>query len=152
VLVEEGQHVQPSDVVGLVGMTGIAIGPHLHVEVRVGANTYAHNVNPYLWLKPDDGAGAVAVRLLTATGRTWSGQRLSLARFEGGQATWGRQIEIYLDVENIGPDPAWGENGAMGGAPAGFYTLFGTIDGEKIRQELVVRPGETTFVEIRTQQ
>ena len=152
VLVQEGQHVQPSDVVGLVGMTGIAIGPHLHVEVRIGDNTYAHNVNPYLWMKPDAGAGAVAVRLLTASGRTWAGERLSLVRYEGAQATWSRQIEIYLDVENIGPDPAWGENGAMGGAPAGSYSLIGTVNGEKIRQELVVRPGETTFVEIRTQQ
>jgi hypothetical protein len=39
----------------------------------------------------------------------------------GNQAVWARQIETYLDTENIGPDPAWGENGAMDGAAPGSY-------------------------------
>ena len=62
-------------------MTGIAIGPHLHLETRLGANTYDHSVNPYLWLKPAPGNGAVALRLLTANGRTWAGAKVSIARF-----------------------------------------------------------------------
>jgi murein DD-endopeptidase MepM/ murein hydrolase activator NlpD len=147
-----GQQVKPEDVVGAVGMTGIAIGPHLHVEMRLGANTYRHSVNPYLWLQPTDNNGAVAVRLLTADGRTWPGARLTLARFEGGAATWARVIETYLDTENIGPDPAWGENGAMEGVPPGYYVLVGVVNGESIRTELTVNPGQTSFVEIRTRQ
>ena len=150
-LVKEGQRVRPTDVVGLVGMTGIAIGPHLHVEVRLGANTYAHNVNPYLWMKPPVGRGAVAVRLLTHDGRTWAGAKISIARFEGGKAVWARQIETYLDTENIGPDPAWGENGAMGDVPEGHYYLIGNVNGESVRAEFEVRSGQTTFVEVRTQ-
>jgi murein DD-endopeptidase MepM/ murein hydrolase activator NlpD len=149
---EVGQRVQPADVVGLVGMSGIAIGPHLHVEVRLGANTYDHSVNPYLWLQPAEGNGAVAVRVLTANGRTWAGAKVSIARFEGGQAVWARQIETYLDTENIGPDPLWGENGAMGDVPAGSYYLIANINGENIRAEFTVNAGETTFVEIRTEQ
>ena len=149
---EVGQRVQPADVVGNVGMTGIAIGPHLHVEVRLGANTYDHSVNPYLWLQPAEGNGAVAVRVLTANGRTWAGAKVSIARFEGGQAVWARQIETYLDTENIGPDPLWGENGAMGDVPAGSYYLIANINGENIRAEFDVNAGETTFVEIRTEQ
>jgi murein DD-endopeptidase MepM/ murein hydrolase activator NlpD len=147
-----GEHVQPTDIVGLVGMTGIAIGPHLHVEARLGANTYDHSVNPYLWLKPAEGNGAVAVRVLTANGRTWAGAKVSIARFEGGRAVWGRQIETYLDTENIGPDPLWGENGAMGDAPAGDYVLIANINGESVRANFTVNAGETTFVEIRTEQ
>lgn len=152
VRVEVGQQVEPSDVVGLVGMTGIAIGPHSHVEARLGANTYDHTVNPYLWMKPAEGNGAVAVRVLTATGRTWAGAKVSIARFESGRAVWGRQIETYLDTENIGPNPMWGENGAMGDVPAGSYYLIANINGESIRAEFTVTAGETTFVEIRTQQ
>ncbi|NJN83596.1 MAG: M23 family metallopeptidase [Caldilineaceae bacterium] len=152
VLIAEGDRVQPDDIVGLVGMTGIAIGPHLHVEVRLGANTYQHSVNPYLWVAPTSGNGAVAVRILTADGHTWAGSRITLARFSNGVSVWGRQIETYLDTENIGPDPAWGENGAMGDVPAGHYFLIGTVAGESIRTELDVLPGRTTFVEIRTQQ
>jgi murein DD-endopeptidase MepM/ murein hydrolase activator NlpD len=147
-----GQRVHPEDVVGLVGMTGIAIGPHLHVEMRLGANTYQHSINPYLWLQPLEGTGAVAVRLLTADGRTLPGAGLTLARFDNGIATWARLIETYRDTENIGPDPAWGENGAMDGVPAGYYILVGVVNGESIRTDLTVRAGETSFVEIRTKQ
>jgi murein DD-endopeptidase MepM/ murein hydrolase activator NlpD len=152
VRVTAGQHVGKADVIGLVGMTGIAIGPHLHVEVRLGANTYDHSVNPYLWMEPAPGNGAVAVRALTADGRTLAGAKISIARFESGKAVWARQIETYLDTEHIGPDPAWGENGAMGDVPAGLYFLIGTINGESFRAEFTVAAGETSFVEIRTQQ
>ena len=149
--VEVGQRVEPDDVIGRVGMTGIAIGPHLHVEIRLGANSYSHNVNPYLWLKPMPGTGAVAVRLVTEDGKTWSGAKVSLARLQGGKAVWARQIETYLDVENFGPDPACGENGAMGDVPAGYYYLIGKVDGQTIRSEFEVRPGQTTFVEVHTE-
>ncbi len=150
--VTRGQRVQPDDIVGKVGMTGIAIGPHLHVEMRVGANTYENSVNPYLWVEPPPGDGAVAVRLLTADGRTWQRARLTLARFEGNTATWARVIEIYPDGESINPDPAWGENGAMEAVPAGFYYLVGSVNGERVSAQAEVRPGQTTFVEIRTKQ
>ncbi|MCL4826625.1 MAG: M23 family metallopeptidase [Caldilinea sp.] len=152
VTVAQGQRVEPNDIVGEVGMTGIAIGPHLHVEMRVGENTYQNSVNPYLWLKPAPGEGVVAVRLVTADGRSWPGARLTLARFENGRAVWGRLIETYLDNENIIPNPSWGENGAMGDVPAGYYVLIGNVNGEAVRAEFFVREGQTTFVEIRTKQ
>lgn len=152
VYVEPGQRVGVDDPIGAVGMTGIAIGPHLHVEVRLGANTYQNSVNPYLWVRPLDNGGAVALRLLTADGRTWSGARVTLARFEEGKAVWGRMIETYIDAESIGPDPAWGENGAMGNVPPGFYYIVGNVNGESVRAEFAVHAGQTTFVEIRTQQ
>lgn len=152
VTVAQGQQVAPGDIVGEVGMTGIAIGPHLHFEMRVGENTYQNSVNAYLWLKPAPGEGAVAVRLVTADGRSWPGARLTLARFENGRAVWGRLIETYLDNENIGPNPSWGENGAMGDVPAGYYVLIGNVNGEAVRAEFFVRDGQTTFVEIRTKQ
>ncbi len=152
VTVAQGQHVEPADLVGEVGMSGIAIGPHQHFEMRVGENTYQNSVNGYLWMKPAPGEGVVAVRLVTADGRSWPGARLTLARFEDGRAVWGRLVETYLDNENIGPNPAWGENGAMGDVPAGYYVLIGNVNGEAVRAEFFVRDGQTTFVEIRTKQ
>ena len=45
--VEKGQTVQTGDVVGQIGSTGRASGPHLHFEVEVNGK----NVNPLLYLK-----------------------------------------------------------------------------------------------------
>jgi len=150
--VKVGQKVRPEDVIGAVGMTGIAIGPHLHVEIRLGSNTYYNNVNPYLWLSPLEGQGSVAVRVLTADGRTWQGAYISIVRYAGASAAWARQIVTYMDTENISPDPAWGENGAMDGIPAGSYYVVGAVNGERVSAEITVRAGETTFVELRTKQ
>ena len=150
--VARGQRVQPDDIIGAVGMTGIAIGPHLHVEMRVGANTYENSVNPYLWVEPLDGGGAVAVRLLSADGRTWPRARVTLARFEGNIASWARVMEIYPDDESINPNPAWGENGAMESVPPGNYYVVAVVNGERVAAEVTVNPGQTSFVELRTKQ
>jgi murein DD-endopeptidase MepM/ murein hydrolase activator NlpD len=39
-LVKEGQRVRRGDVVGLVGSTGLATGPHLHYMVKVNGQTF----------------------------------------------------------------------------------------------------------------
>gem|GEM_PF-1503640 len=149
VTAQVGQRVQPDDVVGRVGMTGIALGPHLHLEVRLNENSYGNSINPYLWVKPLANSGAVAIRVLTADGRAWSGASFGLARTDGG---WGRQIITYSNQESMIPDPAWGENGAMGSVPPGRYYLAGNINGEKLRADFTVYANQTTFVELRTQQ
>ena len=150
--VQEGQWVGTGDYLGGVGMTGIAIGPHLHMEVRIGQNSYLHTVNPALWMRPAAYTGTVAVRLLSATGRTWPGVQLSLYRYEETGVSWYRVIETYPEQESIGPDPSWGENGALSHIPVGTYLLTGSVNGEEVRREITVSEGETTFVELRTQQ
>ena len=150
--VQEGQWVGTGDYLGGVGMTGIAIGPHLHMEVRIGQNSYLHTVNPATWMRPAAYTGTLVVRLLSATGRTWPGVQLSLYRYEETGVSWYRVVETYPELESIGPDPSWGENGALSHIPVGTYLLTGSVNGEEVRQEITVRDGETTFVELRTQQ
>ena len=55
--VRVGQRVEAGSLLGLVGLTGVAIGAHLHFEVRVGANDYESTRNPELWLLPLPYAG-----------------------------------------------------------------------------------------------
>jgi hypothetical protein len=50
--VEVGDQVETGEVIGEVGATGAAIGPHLHFETRLDSNAYDHTVNPVLWFAP----------------------------------------------------------------------------------------------------
>ncbi|MFD1715302.1 M23 family metallopeptidase [Amnibacterium flavum] len=47
VAVSEGQTIDVGDRIGLVGSTGQATGPHLHLEIHMADGTA---VDPYLWL------------------------------------------------------------------------------------------------------
>ncbi|MBX3001750.1 MAG: M23 family metallopeptidase [Caldilineaceae bacterium] len=147
-----GQQINVGDAVGAVGMTGIAIGPHLHVEVRVGQNSYMTAVNPALWIRPLPGTGTVAVRLLNVEGRSWVGAKVSLLKYEGEGARWVRTIETYRNEERLRSNPLWGENGALSNLDAGNYYIAAEINGEKVGQNITVQAGSTTFVELRTKQ
>jgi len=46
--VRSGQSVDPGQVIGLVGATGLATGPHVHFEVQIDATS----VDPAAWLAP----------------------------------------------------------------------------------------------------
>ncbi len=45
--VRPGEAVEPGQVIGLVGQTGLATGPHVHLEVQVDRTA----VDPSLWLR-----------------------------------------------------------------------------------------------------
>ena len=49
-LIKSGQRVKRGDVIGLVGKTGKARGPHLHYEVRVNNRP----VNPYNYILEEE--------------------------------------------------------------------------------------------------
>ncbi|MBC7235635.1 MAG: M23 family metallopeptidase, partial [Chloroflexi bacterium] len=105
--VQPGQRVRKGEIIGAVGMAGIAEGPHLHLEVRVGANDYRNTVNPDLWLQPLPGHGTLAGELLSANGDPVGDARLVLYRV--GDSVPFRYFTSY-PLLKANPDPAWGEN------------------------------------------
>jgi hypothetical protein len=71
IVVDTGQIVQAGDKIGEVGMEGVAIGSHLHFEIRRGGDgrDYFSTLNPELWVAPKNDEngkplGALAISIL----------------------------------------------------------------------------------------
>lgn len=139
-----GQCVTTGEVLGEVGMTGAAIGPHLHFEVRVGSNAYANTRNPELWLKPLPGHGTIAGRVLDTQGNPIPGVVINFHRAEEPDKRW-RETWTYASTE-VKPDEEWGENFVMGDVPAGSYVLKTKVNGQLYTQEVTVEAGKTSLV------
>ncbi len=153
VLASVGEHVETGDVIGLVGQTGVAIGNHLHLEVRLGANDYAHTRNPLLWLQPEPGQGVIAGRVVDADGRPVP--EVPVIFFRNGK--WWRQTQTYGDTDKetdtpilVNGDDQLGENFALGFVPAGEYLVKVQVGEKSYTKPVTVAPGDVGFVSIVT--
>jgi murein DD-endopeptidase MepM/ murein hydrolase activator NlpD len=142
--VRVGDHVDAGQPMGEVGMTGIAMGPHLHLELRFGENSYQSTRNPELWLQMLPGHGTIAGRLVNAEGRTLPGASVLVYRADSPEL-W-RVVPVYSDEAGIQPDDEWGENFVLADVPAGAYRVTARVDGRVVSQPLTVEAGRTTFV------
>jgi murein DD-endopeptidase MepM/ murein hydrolase activator NlpD len=146
VTVKTGQHLVPGDVVGLVGMTGVAIGNHLHLEVRLGSNDYENTRNPVLWLRPEPGQGILAGQVLDAEGQPIP--EILVTFFRAAEPSrWWRQIQTYAN-EGINADDQLGETFALGYVPAGDYLVKVKIGQKSYVKPVTVPPGDIAFVQI----
>ncbi len=151
VLASLGQHVNTGEVLGLVGGTGVAIGPHLHFEVRVGENTYTAVRNPELWLKPlrYNGVyqGAVAGRVVDKNGKLVQGYPVVLRPVSVDSDTpRSRYLTTYTaDQFNLGGDTLLQENFASTDLPLGTYTI--SVNTTKPYQQTInITSGGLTWV------
>lgn len=145
--VRVGDWVARGDVVGKVGMSGIALGPHLHLEVRVGENSYGATRNPELWLRPLPGMGTIAGRLVDAAGRTVPETLVTLhPASDPDRRLW--ETWTYPESE-VNPDDAWPENFLFADVPEGEYVLKTQVGGQWFFPVVRVEAGRTTRVEIR---
>lgn len=146
ILVRVGQQVQVGEVIGLSGGSGIADGPHLHFEVRVGQNDYYHTRNPILWLYPFPDYGAVAGRITWPDGSLAYEVPVSLRRLD---ATSRYLATTTYAVGELNSSELWDENFALDDVPAGYYEITVRLDeNRRITQEFWVYAYRTSFVEI----
>lgn len=143
--VVEGQHVLMQQQIALSGATGVAEGPHLHFEVRVGENNYNSTRNPRLWLYPFPDRGTVVGRVVTSSGDVWHELVVSLTSSDG--INLGHTTTTYA-ASNVNSDPLWNETFAFDDVGGGSYKAVVQIGEERVTEEIVVQPYQTTFVEI----
>lgn len=142
--VSTGERVQPGQPVGTVGMTGIAIGPHLHLEVRLGSPNYGHSYNPALWLEPLPGLGVLAGQVLDTNGRAWTGFNVLLYRLDGERRLV-RVVPTYAPDPDLRFDPDWAENFVAADLPAGRYELVFKVANRLYRREARVEAGTLRY-------
>ena len=146
-----GDRVEQGDTVAEVGFGGAATVPHLHFEVRVGANEYGSTRNPMLWVQPPETRGVIAGRLLDPNGRPWQGVWISAQSLEDSdiqQVTWS-----YLDdpLHLINPDETYAENFVFNDVVPGKYRLYIEIQDVRYSADVEVIGGEVATVEIVTE-
>lgn len=139
----KGQHVEAGDLVGLVGDTGHASGPHLHFEVRLGENRYFSSRNPELWMAPAEGWGVLAGRILGWRDHPLFEQLIQLRNLDTQQT-----FEAWSYVEDtVNPDDEYQENLVIGNLPAGPYEIKTNYVGRPFSAQLYIFPGQTNLVE-----
>lgn len=147
--VEVGQVVEEGDIVGRVGMSGSAFGPHLHFEVRLGENSYDRTLNPELWLRPLPGCGIIVGRLIDAQGRPSPETLITVYHVEAPE---GRFQEIFTyPPEEANSDEEWKENFVLGDVPEGTYILKTRVEGKLYQREVVVAAGEIVLALMETE-
>ncbi|HXW01252.1 MAG TPA: peptidoglycan DD-metalloendopeptidase family protein, partial [Anaerolineae bacterium] len=143
VLVSVGQPVKAGQPIALVGGLGVAIGPHLHLEVRQGAGTYDDTRNPDLWVKPDPGYGVVAGRVVDYQNYLVPVQLVTLHRVDEPRRFW-RQTFTYPD-NVVNSDDKYVETFTFSDVPAGQYLLKTSFDGYQLTVPVTVSEGKTSF-------
>lgn len=144
-LVGKGEHVQTGQVIGLIGNTGQVTGPHVHVEVRIGRDSYFATRNPVLWMAPYVGTGVIAGRITFPTGGVVADALITLI----DRAT-GRVIERTNSYAGFGVtgDDKWEENFAFADVPVGHYLVTSRTSAILWSGEVDVIPGVTNWVQL----
>jgi hypothetical protein len=142
-----GDLVQRGQSLGRVGDSGIAIGPHLHFEVRIGTDPrdFLTTVNPDLWIEPYPDYGTLVGRVIDEE----TGEVIPALVIFVQQGTHRRETYSYA-ADRVRSDPAWDENYVLGDLPAGPYEVFFSNQfGRKLVSQIVdIPPQGFVWVEL----
>ncbi len=150
IAVRQGQRVNTGDILGYEGQTGVADGPHLHFEVRIGVNDYAHTRSPLLWLKPLPGTGVLAGRVVDSQGQLVASAVADLLDASGGNEVIFTETYGHDATPPVNSDDVLGENFAFTDLPAGTYLLHISAGDQDVERTVTIGDGQLTFVEVDT--
>lgn len=143
--VHEGQTIRVGERIGSVGDSGIAIGPHLHFEMRAGAPfDYRATRNPELWIQPYRGFGVLAGRVTTPRVTDAYGVVVYVR-----STTLNRETYVY-GSDRVNSDPVWNENFTLGDLPEGTYEVLIANRSGRVyfRQAITIEAGRSAWIEI----
>jgi hypothetical protein len=139
---EQGTPVRAGDQIGEVGLSGVAIGSHLHFEIRRGnVEDFYSTLNPELWLIPTgENVGALALSVVNQDGQ-YHKTAITLQRYSHAS---GQPVEAYY-FDTYHPSLALGEeNAGMGDLPAGRYRIALIFNGNLYERWVDVESGKLT--------
>lgn len=141
--VRYGQRLARGDVLGTVGSEGVALGPHLHLEIRTALSDYAATRNPLLFLAPLPGTGAVVARVEDSLGRPLDDAMVGLFALDGGER-WIAQSRTYgrSPVNRTAP---FDEAVVHTDLAPGRYALSMVHHSATVRTEFEIQPDRVTF-------
>ncbi len=147
--VESGQRVSRGETIGYVGATGVALGPHLHLEIRVGdPYNYGATRNPELWIRPYPDYGTLAGRVTDANGNRLYEVGINVISLT--DPDFRRTAYSYAD-DSVNGDSTFGENFVLGDLPADYYDVVirNGSGSQLFREQVYVYAGRTTWLDIR---
>lgn len=147
ILVQNGQKVTPSDQIGEVGQTGVAIGPHLHFEVRSGeVEDESSAENPELWLAPDQSPegpplGALQLCVMDQMHKLVEDAKFTLEHHPDPA----RPADlVYYEDTYSRKMLTHEENAGIGDLPPGFYRILLLYNGNRYERWVEVKSGRLT--------
>ena len=144
--VTKGDVVKRGDPIGEIGASGIALGPHVHFEVRLGVNDYAHTRNPILWMTPMPGRGALVGRIVDYRGNLVRGAIITITPASGEGTRFTTESYSRDKYPAVNSDDEIGENFALSELVPGDYIV--RVQGQPFSARVTIEEGKLVFVDI----